>query len=71
MKIWVKFVYCCFHLSKKHPPLRNLGYATDWQNAFLLFAEVFPIRGNPVFHIYPEVSTWYFKSTDVGAVIAT
>ena len=28
MKIWVKFVYCCFHLSKKPPPpSRNTGFA--------------------------------------------
>ena len=29
-EIWVKFVYCCFHLSKKPPPpLRNPGLAPD------------------------------------------
>ena len=27
MKIWVKFVYCSFHLSKKPIPLRNPGCA--------------------------------------------
>ena len=30
MKLWVKFVYCCFHLSKKPPPpLQNPGYASS------------------------------------------
>ena len=31
VKIWVKFVYCCFKHSKKPPPplLRNPGYAPD------------------------------------------
>ena len=29
IKIWIKFVYCCFKLPKKPPPpLRNPGYAT-------------------------------------------
>ena len=27
MKIWVKFVHCCFKLKKAPPPLRNPGYA--------------------------------------------
>ena len=27
MKIWVKFVYCWFHLWKRPPSLRNHGYA--------------------------------------------
>ena len=33
MKVWVKFVCCCFHLSKKSPPpLRNPGYTPEINN---------------------------------------
>ena len=36
-EIWVKFVYCCFHLSKKPaPPLRNPGYAPGMFNVPVL-----------------------------------
>ena len=30
MKIWVKFVYCCFHLPKKPPP----PFAKSWLRAW-------------------------------------
>ena len=33
MKIWVKFVYCCFKLPKKPPPSsQNPGYAPAYEN---------------------------------------
>ena len=44
MKIWVKFVYCCFHLSKK-PPLRNSGYAPGMFNV-LIFCHLIASEAN-------------------------
>ena len=46
MKIWVKFVYCCFHLSKKPPPpLRNPGYAPGMFNV-LIFCHLIASQAN-------------------------
>ena len=46
MKIWVKFVYCCFHLSKKPPPLlRNPGYAPGIFNV-LIFCHLIASEAN-------------------------
>ena len=48
MKIWVKFVYCCFHLSKKPaPPLRNPGYAPGMFNVpVLIFCHLIASEAN-------------------------
>ena len=48
MKIWVKFVYCCFHLSKKPAaPLRNPGYAPDMFNVpVLIFCHLIASKAN-------------------------
>ena len=46
MKIWVKFVYCCFHHSKKPPPpLRNPGYAPGIFNV-LIFCHLIASEAN-------------------------
>ena len=48
MKIWVEFVYCSFHLSKKPaPPLRNPGYAPGMFNVpVLIFCHLIASKAN-------------------------
>ena len=48
MKVWVKFVYCCFHLSKKPvPPLPNPGYAPGMFNVpVLIFCHLIASKAN-------------------------
>ena len=46
VKIWVKFVHCCFHLAKKPPPrLRNPGYEHGIFNV-LIFCHLIASEAN-------------------------
>ena len=81
MKIWVKFVYCCFHLSKKPaPPLRNPGYAPGMFNE-LIFCHLIASKANClVMHksflaittsCLEETVTYMLKSEDFFEFLST